>query len=297
MNRKVAEYWDKINNNNIDDNNFDTAGAVKCGLCPHFCLIGEGCSGKCGVRVNDNGVLYSESYGRVTSVALDPIEKKPLYKFYSGKKIVSVGSYGCNFHCPFCQNFNISMEYKKVGYEIMTPELLVEVALSAVSDGNIGVAYTYNEPLIGYEYIKECSRLIKKKGLMNILVTNGYINKKPLDELLPMVDAMNIDIKGNNERTYNMVGGTQEVVINTIETADKVCHVEVTTLIIPGENENEVENIAKLLSKINPGIPYHLSRFFPRYKYADRSATPLETMYKAYDTAKKYLQNVYLGNM
>jgi len=179
----------------------------------------------------------------------------------------------------------------------MTPELVTEVALLAVSDGNIGVAYTYNEPLIGFEFVKDCSRLIHEAGLMNVLVTNGFINKEPLNELLSHIDALNIDIKGNKERTYNEVGGTLAPVKNAIEIANRKCHVEVTTLVVPDENEDEVEDIVKWISTINPEIPYHLSRFFPRYKYSGSEPTPPETMYHLFDIAKKHLKNVFLGNM
>jgi len=233
----------------------------------------------------------------VTSVALDPIEKKPLYMFYPGKKIVSIGGYGCNFRCLFCQNSGISIEYQNARIDRLTPGLVAEVASLAVQDGNIGVAYTYNEPLIGYEFVKDCATLIRNSGLMNVLVTNGYINDEPLTELLPHIDALNIDIKGYSSSTYNSVGGTLAPVQNTIQKAKKYCHVEVTTLVIPSENENEVENIAKWLSELDKSIPYHLSRFFPRYKYSGDEPTPPETMYKLYDIAKKHLENVFLGNM
>jgi len=283
---RIAEYWEKISDN-----------VIKCGLCPHYCNISTSNSGKCGVRTNDNGTLIASSYGRVTSIALDPIEKKPLYMFHPGKKIVSVGSYGCNFHCSFCQNHNISMDYQNVKLEYMTPELIKEVAVMAVQDNNVGVAYTYNEPLIGYEFIMDCSAQTRDAGLVNVLVTNGYINKEPLEKLLPVIDALNVDIKGNDKGTYNKVGGTQGVVKSTIETAAKVCHVEVTTLVIPDENEDAIEEIAVWLSKIDPEIPYHLSRFYPRYKYLSKDPTPPETMYRLHDIAKKYLKNVFIGNM
>jgi len=286
MSKRIAEYWEKTDNNEI-----------KCGLCPHYCNIRENQAGKCGVRINKDGALIAASYGCVTSVALDPIEKKPLYMFFPGKKIVSIGSYGCNFKCGFCQNYNISMEYKGINTELMTPELIAEVALLATAEENIGIAYTYNEPLIGYEFVKDCSLLIRNAGLKNVLVTNGYINDEPLAELLPYIDALNIDIKAYNNRTYNTVTGTLLPVKNTIETAYKNCHVEVTTLVIPGENENDIEEIAKWLSSIDPNIPYHLSRFFPRYKFSDRDPTPPETMYKLRDIAKKHLKNVFLGNI
>jgi len=167
----------------------------------------------------------------------------------------------------------------------------------AVPDGNIGVAFTYNEPLIGYEFIKDSALLIRKAGLMNVLVTNGYINKEPLLMLLPLIDAINVDIKGYSARTYNMVRGTLEPVKLFIETAKKFCHVEVTTLVVPNENENEVEDIVKWLAELDKSIPYHLSRFIPRYKYSDDAPTPSEIMYRLYDIARTYLDNVYLGNM
>ena len=283
---KVAEFWESLENN-----------VVKCGLCPHNCTINENKAGKCGVRTNIDGTLIASSYGSVTSIALDPIEKKPLYMFHPGKMIASIGGYGCNFHCPFCQNYGISMEYQRIKPDLMTPELVKEVALLATKDNNIGVAYTYNEPLIGYEFIIDCSMLIREAGLVNVLVTNGYINNEPLEKLLPYIDALNIDIKGKSERTYNKLGGTLEPVMNTVKTSRKVCHVEVTTLVVPGENENEVEEIAKWLSTIDPDIPYHLSRFFPRYKYSDRVQTPPETMLRLKTVAQRYLKNVFLGNM
>ena len=283
---RVAEYWEKTADKTI-----------KCGLCPHYCTINTNQTGKCGVRTNKEGTLYASSYGKITSIALDPIEKKPLYMFHPGKKIASIGSYGCNFHCQFCQNHNISIEYGKIRPDLMTPELVRDVALLAVQDNNIGIAYTYNEPLVGYEFVKDCSSLIHEAGLLNVLVTNGYINKEPLEKLLPSIDALNIDIKGNNKGTYNMVGGTLDTVKETIELSNEVCHVEVTTLVLPNENENAVEEISKWLSSINPEIPYHLSRSFPRYKYSGREPTPPETMYRLFDTAKKHLKNVFIGNM
>jgi len=288
-NEVIAKYWERKESKENKD--------VTCKLCPISCIIKENSTGKCGARENRNGVLIAGSYGSVTSIALDPIEKKPLYMFHPGKKIVSIGGYGCNFSCPFCQNYSISLEHKNTKIDYMTPELITEVALMAVQDGNIGVAYTYNEPLIGYEFVSDCSALIHEAGLVNVLVTNGYISKQPLKSLLPLIDAMNIDIKGYHGRTYSRVGGTLEVVKDTIEMSNKECHVEVTTLVIPNENEEDVEDIAKWLSQIDPTIPYHLSRFFPRYRYSDRESTPSETMYRLRDIAEKYLENVFIGNM
>jgi len=285
----IAKYWEELND-----------GEIKCGLCPRRCNIRENQAGICGVRRNLKGGLYATSYGKVSSIALDPIEKKPLFMFKPGKKILSIGGYGCNFRCPFCQNYSISLEYDGGLYaprENLSPEQVLNIALETQKDGNVGVAYTYNEPFIGFEYLIDCVMMIKNSGLMNVLVTNGYINMEPLMELLPYIDAMNVDIKGDNESIYNMVGGTLDNIKNTIEIASKACHVEVTTLVIADENENDIEDIARWLSQLDPNIPYHLSRFFPRYRYADRIATPHDTMYRCESVAKRYLKNVFLGNM
>jgi len=284
--KEPAKYWESTESKEI-----------RCRLCPHHCKIKENKTGKCGVRINIDGELFADGYGKVTSIALDPIEKKLLYYFYSGKKIVSIGGYGCNFHCRFCQNYSISQEYHNVKIEYLTPEIITNIACQAVPDGNIGIAYTYNEPLIGYEFVSDCSRLVKQAGLMNVLVTNGFINSEPLKELLPQIDAMNVDIKGYHSRTYDEVGGTLGDVLRTVEMSYTSCHVEVTTLVLPEENEDDVEEIAKWLSVLDANIPYHLSRSFPRYKYKNNQATPPETMYKLRDIAKKYLKNVYIGNM
>jgi len=289
----IASYWGKQKNN-----------AVRCGLCPHRCNIGDNCVGLCGVRTNIKGELRATGYGHVCAIALDPIEKKPLYMFKPGKKILSIGGYGCNLHCPFCQNSSISMEYKKAhGHnsefpkEVITPQIVKDIAQKTVDDGNVGVAYTYNEPLIGFEFLLDCAKEIRKIGLVNALVTNLYINEKPLAELLPYIDAINVDIKGYYGKIYNKVGGTLEEVKRRVEQAVEVCHVEVTTLIIPEENENDIEDIAKWISAIDPNIPYHLSRFFPRYHYSDRKPTTHEAMYRHEKIAKRYLKNVFLGNM
>jgi len=287
MNRGVlAQYWEQ-----------NEESTVKCNLCPHFCKITNGHTGMCGVRTNVKGVLYAASYGRVTSIALDPIEKKPLKMFHSGSNILSIGSYGCNLRCQFCQNHQLSFDYNDIRTNFIGPEQLCEMAVRAKIDGNIGVAYTYNEPLIAFEYIKDSSKAIKRAGLKNVLVTNGYINEEPLKELLQYVDALNIDLKGNTEKSYKKINGTPKEVVRTIKIAAKNCHVEVTTVVIPNENDDEIEDIAKTIASIDPNIPYHIARFFPRYNYSDKSPTSSEVMYRAYDKAKPYLNNVYLGNM
>jgi pyruvate formate lyase activating enzyme len=272
-------------------------GAARCRLCPHGCLIPPDGAGVCGVRTNAGGQLYAASYGRASALALDPIEKKPLCRFHPGKRILSLGSYGCNFRCPFCQNSEISIEYDMGGARAISPEQLAALAKKTVSEGNIGVAYTYNEPLIGFEFVYDCAVLIRKAGLRNILVTNGYIRREPLEALLPYTDAMNIDLKGFTEDFYRKLGGGLAAVRETIELARRRCHVEITALVIPGENEDDIIELASYLASLSPDIPLHLSRFFPRYRYADRQQAPRETMYRLGEAAKKHLKYVYLGNL
>lgn len=269
-----------------------------CQICPNHCTLDEGETGICRGRVCRGGKIVCENYGRVTSLALDPIEKKPLALFHPGSKILSVGSYGCNLHCPFCQNWEISSA-DEVEYTEISPEWLVAKAEELKSEGNIGLAYTYNEPLISYEFVLDCAALAHRKGLLNVLVSNGMICTKPLQELLPYIDAANIDLKGFTEEFYRKIGGRLETVKSTINDAIAAgCHVEVTTLVIPGENDSkqEIENAAKWLASINPEIPYHLSRFFPQYKMTDRPATPVKTIYELAAIASRHLKNVFTGN-
>ena len=273
--------------------------SVLCGICPKACVIPEGSRGFCGGRGNRGGEIIAENYGKITSLALDPIEKKPLNRFHPGSYILSVGSYGCNLRCPFCQNYSISMEYKPAKYVGLTPQELTAKAVELVPEGNIGIAYTYNEPLIGYEYVRDCAGLLAEKGLKNVVVTNGYINEKPLLELLPLIDAFNIDLKSFSPAFYKGVGGDLEIVKNSIKLAAARSHVEVTTLVIAGENdsEEEMKELCSWLSSVDPAIPLHISRFFPAYKLSDRRATPKSTILKLADIAREYLQYVYEGNI
>ena len=271
---------------------------AECAICPRRCLLESGQTGFCGARKNTGGAITCENYGQITSMALDPIEKKPLRHFYPGSFILSVGSCGCNMRCPFCQNHRISTPAEKPDAVYVSPEALVEKAESLKSRGNIGIAYTYNEPLIGYEYVTDCARLAQKKGLKNVLVTNGFINEGPLSALLPFIDAANIDLKCFNDEYYRKLGGGLDAVKRTIETAAQSIHVEVTTLIIPGENdsEGEMDMLSAWLSAINSDIPLHVSRFFPNYKYADKAPAPVEHIYSLAGTARKNLRRVYTGN-
>ena len=270
---------------------------VKCYLCPHHCVISEGKFGLCSVRTNAGGALKTINYGEITAMALDPIEKKPLYHFEPGSKILSVGSFGCNFSCGFCQNYSIAHHRAESKY--YAPHELVDI-IANIKD-NIGIAFTYNEPSIWYEYVYDTSKLLKEKhpDFKVVLVTNGYIESEPLAKLLPYVDAMNIDLKSFNQDFYKKeCRGDLDYVKRTIEEAYKKCHVEITTLLISGFNDSmkEVEEIAAYLSSLDKSIPLHLSRYFPNYKM-DRPPTDISVMIKAKDIAKKYLDYVYLGNV
>ena len=283
---KEALYYKKLNND-----------SVQCLLCPKLCKIKEGKSGFCGARENIGNKLFSNIYSRVSSMGMDPIEKKPLYHFYPGSLILSLGTIGCNFACPFCQNWQISQERNVPTHE-MSPSEAVKKALETSS---IGIAYTYSKPMIWYEYVMDTAKLAREKGLKNVLVTNGYINEKPLKELLPFIDAMNIDLKAFDEKFYEEIcKGKLETVLKTIKTSSASCHVEITNLIIPGLNDTtrHFENLVNWIAKnIEVDTPLHFSRYFPHYKMKTGSATPIETLNQAYKIAKKKLRCVYLGNI
>ena len=284
---------------------------AECGVCFRHCVIEEGKRGFCGARMCLDGKVVQANYGKVTSLALDPIEKKPLQRFHPGSLILSVGSYGCNLRCPFCQNHEISWSEKAWRFEktaeVITPEELAQTAEYYREKGNIGAAFTYNEPLIGYEYIRDTAKLIKERGMKTVLVTNGTASLPVLEELAPYIDAMNIDLKGFTDRYYKEVlKGDRKMVMEFIEGAVKVCHVELTTLIIPGENDSEAE--MEMLSRwvaglkdgggdvIGRNVPLHISRFFPRFKMLDRSATDVGLIYRLAEAAGRHLKYVYTGN-
>ena len=284
---KQAMFFEKINNNK-----------VHCQLCPHSCILSPNGIGVCRVRKNVDGQLYSLNYACVASIALDPVEKKPLYHFNPGKLILSVGTFGCNFKCGYCQNWSIAHRNAKT--TALEPADLADMALEYVSSGNIGVAYTYNEPSIWYEYVLETARLVRERGLVNVLVTNGFINAEPLETLLPFVDAMNIDVKAFTNSFYEKYcKGTLGDVMKTVERAAESCHVEITTLVIPGLNDSpdEIGKLAKWLSSISPDIVLHLSRFFPNYQMTDIPPTSAATLETAKKSALVYLNHVYLGNI
>ncbi len=273
---------------------------TECNICPHHCSLNEGQRGLCRARMNISGRITCENYGKLTAIALDPIEKKPLHRFHPGSFILSVGSYGCNLRCLFCQNSEISM---KSGEELHTdkvmPEELVEYALKLRSRGNIGIAYTYNEPLVSYEFVRDCAVLARERGLKNVVVTNGYLCKEPLLALLPYIDAMNIDLKAFTDSFYKKMRGDLETVKTSIMLASRACHLEVTTLIIPGENDSdeEMEQLSSWLAEADDEIPYHISRFFPRFEMQDRGPTPVDKIYHLAEIARKHLKYVYEGNI
>ncbi len=270
--------------------------ALRCLLCPHSCHIQEGRHGLCGVRLNKEGKLYSINYGRVSSIALDPIEKKPLYHFHPKSYILSVGTQGCNFACQFCQNWSISKNLDVLTEPVSSLEL-IEKAKDA---GSFGIAYTYNEPFIWYEFVYETVQLARKAGLANVLVTNGFVNQEPLEEILPFIDAMNIDLKSIRDDFYKKIcQGRLEPVLKTIKRAKQACHIELTNLIIPTLNDSDddlVDLVEWVYHELGDEVPLHFSRYFPCYKMSIPS-TPKETLQKAQRIALKKLKYVYLGNI
>lgn len=284
MARQNAKYWQPL-----------TEG-VQCLLCPHQCKIAEGQTGRCRVRQNQSGELVSLNYAEVSSIGLDPIEKKPLFHFYPGEMILSVGTWGCNLNCEYCQNWEIVHGYPPVVYT--KPAELAELAIRQ-GPVNIGVAYTYSEPAVWFEYVLDAANEVKKNGMKNVMVTNGFINPDPLEDILPLIDAMNIDIKAFRPEFYRTVcSGELDPVKRNVARAAATCHVEVTTLLIPGLNDGveEITELAQWLAGIDSEIPLHLSRYFPRYRM-EIPPTPIESLIRAKQTAEKYLQNVYLGNL
>ena len=274
--------------------------SLECGLCPHKCILQPGRTGFCGTRRNFDGEIRSVSYGQVTSLAVDPIEKKPLYHFHPGTAILSVGGFGCNMKCSFCQNHGISQQGIEVSQGYVSPEDLVKLSQKAAAEaGSIGVAFTYNEPLLSYEYLLDTAPLLQDKGQKVVLVTNGQIMEEKFKKLLPYIDAMNIDLKAFSPEGYQWLGGDFATTQRTIGMAVEAgIHVEITSLIIPEFNDDTamMEAEARWLFNIHPGMPLHLSRYFPRYKL-NRPATPIETLYQLRTIAEKYLKYVYLGNV
>jgi pyruvate formate lyase activating enzyme len=269
--------------------------SVKCVLCPVSCVIRRSKDGICSIRTNINGVLYATGYGNTIALSIDPIEKKPLYHFKPGSDIVSIGPNGCNLSCGFCQNWSISQEKAPTRY--VSPEELVEYTRSRNS---VGVAYTYTEPLIWYEYIYDTARLLREVGLATVVVSNGYINEEPAREIFRYIDAANFDLKSMKPEFYRKTcKGKLENVQRAIEIAHEIgVHVEITNLLIPGHNDSdkEINELVNWISDLDPAIVLHISRYFPNYKF-DNNPTPPERLQFAYDTAKKKLRHVYTGNI
>lgn len=280
---------------------------AKCHVCFRHCMIEEGGIGFCGARTVKNGEVVAMNYGKVSGLALDPIEKKPLNNFFPGSYILSVGSFGCNLRCPFCQNHDISWSKEARIYaedaESVSPKELVKAALDTRGRGNIGIAFTYNEPLVGYEFVRDSARIAKEHGLKTVLVSNGTAELSVLDEIVSYIDAMNIDIKGFTDEYYDKVlGGSRKQVMEFIEEAVRQCHVELTTLIIPGENDSEEEMrelsgwVKELELTNGKNIPLHITRFFPKFKMTDRDATDVRKVYRLAEVAREKLEIVYTGN-
>ena len=279
---------------------------ARCHVCFRHCVLGEGDIGFCGARIGLSDRVVPSNYGRITSIALDPIEKKPLKLFYPGSKILSVGSYGCNLRCPFCQNSEISWGEEAKGFsdtaECVTPEELVAIALKYKKNGNIGIAFTYNEPLIGYEFVRDTARLAHENGLKNVIVSNGTAELSVLDEIIPYIDAMNIDLKCFDPDIYRKVlGGDLQMTMDFIAKASKTAHMEITCLIVPGLNDSpdmmrEMSRwIASVADEAGKDIPLHVSRFFPCFHMTDRGPTPVSTVYDLAGIARETLNCVYSG--
>ncbi len=302
---------------------------LRCELCPHLCRLKPGQKGFCRVRFNDGTKIRPTRDGFASSLALDPIEKKPLYFFHRGAKILSVGFYGCNMRCPFCQNHDISMVSDDTGdltpgsqgksgdrksggqrkgtqakaAEVpgwqVTPEGLVTMAEELAGRGNIGLCFTYNEPLVHYEFVRESFGLAREKGLETVLVTNGCFNEPFIRDIAPLTTAWNIDLKSFSEEGYNRLAGDLATVKRSIEIANRHSHVEVTTLVVPGlsDSPEEMEAEARWLASVNPEIPLHLTRFFPRYQSEASEPTSIETLHQLATIARRHLKNVLLGNV
>ena len=273
---------------------------IICNVCMHQCRLKAGQIGRCKARRNENGKSTSINYGHITSLALDPIEKKPLACFYPGSLILSVGSFGCNLNCPFCQNDSIAMARKEeVETLVVSPETLAKEAYAAKNKGNIGIAFTYNEPLVGYEFVRDTAKLIHEYGMKNVVVTNGSLSKEAASEILPYIDAYNIDLKGFTKEYYEKLGGNLEYVKTFIQLAAEHAHVEITTLIVPGENDTkeEVGQLSRWLASIDANMPLHLTRFFPRRNMREKQPTDVNLLLELQKEAKKYLSRVFVGNV
>jgi pyruvate formate lyase activating enzyme len=272
---------------------------IKCLLCRHHCILKEGQVGICGINMNKNHELVSLVYGHPSSINVDPVEKKPLFHFLPGSGVLSFGTVGCNFKCPFCQNWQIAHTNKVNDKIYVSPEEMVNLSLQYKCES---IAYTYNEPSVFYPYARDVGILAKEKGLKNIFVTNGFESVYEIEDMKLWVDACNVDLKSFKKDYYKKVlKGDLEYVLDTIKRLKDVgIWQEITTLIVPGDNDSEEEltQIAEFIASVGVEIPWHITRFHPDYKVQDKGPTPMETMIKAYEIGKKAgLKYVYLGNV
>lgn len=278
-------------------------GKVSCFLCSHRCQIADSKYGFCGVRQNRKGKLYTHVYGEVIAAHVDPIEKKPLYHFLPGSTSFSIATIGCNFQCPFCQNWTISQSTKRKNNGSSGHTLLPKDVVSSAEDyGCRSISYTYTEPTIFYEYAYDTARLASEKGLANVFVTNGYMTAEALETFHPYLDACNVDLKSFREEFYTeMCQGHLQPVLDSIRLMKKLnIWVEVTTLVVPGQNATiqELRNIARFIAETDPDIPWHISRFHPDFKLTDTPATPIEVLHKARSIGEEEgLRYVYIGNV
>ena len=278
---------------------------AQCEVCFRRCRPEEGRTGFCGARENRGGMIIPKSYGQLTAIALDPIEKKPLARFFPGSMILSVGSYGYSMACPYCQNHEIARPADVPPTQYVIPEELAKAAVRLKRQGNIGVAYTYNEMTTAYEYIRDTAKLVRAQSMKNVLVTNGNVRAEVLKTFLPYIDAMNVALKCFSEKAYREVlSGDLPTVKEFIRLAAEAehCHVELTTLIVPGMNDAEEEMreacrwIASLAGGAGREIPLHVTRFFPRFRMSGGRPTPVRTVYRLADVARETLEYVYTGN-
>ena len=273
-----------------------------CESCPHSCKLADGQVGLCRSRCAVDGVVVPQGYGRITSLALDPIEKKPISCWKTGTTVLSLGGYGCNMRCPFCQNASIAqVGASEVAWREVAPDEVVETAIGLRDRRCIGIAYTYNEPLVAWEFVRDTARLAHEAGLVNVLVSNGMAAERVVREIAPLIDAGNIDLKCFTDEGYRSLGGDLTTVKRTIEllAETQACHLEVTTLVVPGLSDDEVqiEEMALWLSSLDPSIPYHLTRFFPQHRMTDVTPTPRATLEHLKTIAERHLETVLLGNV
>ena len=276
---------------------------IRCDVCPRGCALARGALGACRARANVDGVIRPTGYGRLTAIAIDPVEKKPLARWHAGSTVLSVGGYGCNLRCPWCQNASISQVGElDVAWREVSPSMLVALAEDARSRDSrmVGVAYTYNEPLVCWEYVRDTGKLAREAGLANVLVSAGCVSERVVQEVAPLIDAANIDLKAFSEKTYRAFGGELSCVQRTIEllAATPTCHLEVTTLIVPGVNDSvgEIDRLAAWLASVDPAIVLHVTRFHPAWRKRDVGPTPVSQVYDLADAARARLAHVYTGN-